>query len=309
MPEFRFKCFGGRGPLCQISRIEDGLRALGCQEGMGGDPNVDLIYANDEPRWQEAIDYRDTFAKNAKVILCILDIPEISYPNFNPYEWLPKLKRADSLVSISGWVQSQMTRILSLSSDVIFQPIKDINPVQRIAGTKSFPYRVLLDGRLKDKGKRVDLAIQSLILAGFNEEEVAVVGGEYPGYGTNLGVVSDNILNDLYNSVDFVMMTSIFEGLGLQGLQALAGGAIPIICHDLPTAHEGFYHPHWMCFPHPHAIAYRLRSLIDNPAWLTAEKIEALRIGGEVREIFSGKAVAQRILNVYNKLNGTNPTT
>lgn len=298
----RFVTFGARHELGQLPRIDAGLLSIGAVQAEVGSPNVDLIYANDEPRWQEAIDYRDKVAPHAKLILCVLDLPEISYPTFKPFDLLPRLRRADAVVAISLYVQSQLARLLSRASTFIGQPIKDITPDKRLAGQCPFPqYRVLMSGRLRDPGKRAEMAIQGLLMAGFEEKEVAVVGGEWPSWGTDLGIVSDSVLNDLYNSVDFVMQTSVFEGLGLPGLEAMAAGAVPIICHDLPTAHE-FYPPHWMCFPHPHSVAYRLRALATNPDWLAAEKAISLGRGADVRKLLSGAAVAGRILDVYRSL-------
>lgn len=297
----RYVAFGACHFGSQLPRIEQGLAELGAVQAVEGSREVDLIYANDEPRWQEAIEYRDRVAPTAKLVLCVLDLPEWNLPSFEPYALLPRLRRADAVVAISAFVQSQLVRYFGMPSTNVGQPIKGVTPDKRIGGQRPYPYRVLMAGRLHDPGKRADLAIKSLVLAGLSEDEVAVVGGQYPGWGTNLGEVSDEVLADLYASVDFVMATSLAGGLELPPLEAVAAGAVPILCSDLAVAH-GTYPLHWLCYPHPHAIAYRLRSLIDNPQWLAEDKATALKLGEQVRAIYSPRAVAERILGVYQSL-------
>lgn len=289
---------------CQQDRIDKGLFSHGsivAREGESVAP-VDLVYANDSERWEAALTWRDTYSRSAKVVLNCLDLCEhCDQSTYNPYAQVPLLRRADAVTSISHWTQSQLRRYMGLDSTVIYNPIKDVTDAKRVAGVRPYPYRVLLAGRLGDTSKRAPLAIQALILAGFTEAEVATVGPQPIGFGTHLGVVSDETLNDLYNSVECVLMTSHHEGLGLPGLEALAGGAIPIVCQDLTTAHE-WYPLAWMCYPSPHSIAYRLRLLMDNPALLAQDQREASEMGVTIRNFLSGTAVAGRILEVYQLL-------
>lgn len=298
----RYRCFGARHQLSQLPRIEAGLVLCGAVEAPLDSPEVDLIYANDEPRWQEAIEYRDRIQPKAKLILTVLDLPENHWESgFNPQALFARLQKADGVCAISAYVQSQLVRYFGMRSAVVYNPIKPITPARRLAGERPYSYRYLLAGRLTDPGKRVNLAIQALTYAGVEEKEVAVVGGENIGYGTNLGLVSDEMLNDLYNSVDFVVMTSLFEGLGLPALEGWAAGALPVITSDL-TVFPEFYPRYWGCYPNPHSIAYRIRSLLDNPAYLTMEKASLMDRSQWIRDSFSGKAVAERILGVYERL-------
>ena len=295
--------FGGRGPTCQQDRIDAGLRECGAIVSTDGLTPVDLVYANDSERWNAALSWRDSHSPAAKIILNVLDIDEQHISTgYNPYSLVDFLKRADAVTSISNYTQSQLRRYFDINSTVIYNPIKNITSEIRAAGKRPYPYKAMMVGRLRDEGKRSELAVKSMLLAGFTEQEVVVVGSESIGWGTYLGVVSDEILNLLYQSVDYVLMPSLFEGLGLPGLEALAGGAIPIICHDLTTAAEGFYPSHWLCYPNPHSIAYRLRILVDNPLLRARDMAYSAKVGAEIRVLLSGKGVAARILDTYKNL-------
>lgn len=301
----RVVTFGARHALGQLNRIDTGLLTHGVALCRAEDRfPVDLVYANDEPRWQEALDYRAQHSPSAKVMLCVLDVGEwnLARSSYNPYSLLPRLRQADAICSISQYVQSQLIRYFRMDSNVIYNPIKDVSPTQRLAGHRPYPqFRAMMLGRLTDPVKRADLAIKALILAGFSESEVAVCGGENVGWGTNLGTVSDEILNDLYNSVDYVVCTSLGAGLELPPLEGMAAGAIPIVCHDLTTFSE-FYPMDWGCYPVAHSIAYRLRLLTDYPDLMQSTKTRALDIGANVSDILAGHAVAKRILSVYHRL-------
>lgn len=302
----RFRAFGAMHWGGQLPRVIDGLIAAGAVEAPLESPDVDLVYANDEPRWQEAIEYRARVAPTAKLVLCVLDIPEWNLDKgYNPFDLLPRLRATDAVVTISTYVQSQLMRYFALPSSVIYMPIKDVSLTKRLAGERPFPYRALLAGRLTDPGKRTNMAINAMVMAGLDEHEVAVIGGERIGWGTNLGIVDDATLADLYASVDFTMACSLGEGLSLVPLEGWAAGSVPILCHDMPAI-GGLYPRHWLCWPNAQSIAYRLRSLMDNPTWLQAEKDLARSRADEVQALFSKAAVARRLLGVYHSL--THPT-
>ena len=289
-------CFGARGPTTQLARIEAGLIAAGSQETNSGHPS--FVYANDESHWQAAIDYHDLICPEAKLILNVLDLPEHN-AGFDSSSLLPRLARAHAVTSISYYVQSQVQRILNLYSHVIYNPVMPVNPNKRLMGERPYPqFRAMMVGRVRDPGKRGVLAVQAMILAGMEESEVAVVGSEPIGWGTYLGIVSESVLNDLYNSVDFVMVTSGFEGLGLPIVESMIAGAIPIVCHDLTTFPE-LCPPRWGCYPNPQSVAHRLRRLIDEPALLAEDREYALKRGEGFREQLSGRAVAGRILEAH----------
>lgn len=305
----RFKAFGAEGTcLTQISRIREGLVACGAIDVGSDATDVSLVYANDAGTHEAALTYREQMAPNAKVVLGVLDIPEHCFPPMGDYgsdklaALQDRLRRADAVVAISPFTRSQLQRLLGFGAYVIWNPIKDVSPDIRLSGARPFPYRVLIGGRTNDPNKRIrSLAIPALITAGFTEEEVAIVGGEWPGWGTNLGMVSDETLNQLLNSVDIVVSTTLNAGLELGPLEGMICGAVPVMCYDMSTFRDLSYPQHWGCYPSVASLAYRLRTLTDYPYVLEAERQYCLNMSEVLREQYNKDAVARRILDVYFK--------
>lgn len=302
---------GGVSPLSQINRVKEGLAVL---EGVtltdhfGG---ASVVYCNDAGTYEEALEAKDDgrLRKGAKLVFNVLDLPEHLFPPLGDFthdkliHLRDSLVRADAITSISPFVKGQLQRLMALQSTIIYQPIKDVSPARRLAGERPYPFKVLLAGRTRDSNKRQQtIGIPALIMSGFGEDEVAVVGGEYPGWGTDLGIVSNSVLNDLYNSVDFLMHPSALEGLGIPPLEAMVCGAIPILCYDQSTFADISHYPlYWGCYPSPTSVAYRLRALIDNPGILIAEKEYCIQQSKAIMEQFGKVEVAKRIAKVCRK--------
>lgn len=303
---------GGISPLSQINRIKEGLAVLEGITLTDHFGNADVVYCNDMGTYEEALEAKEDgrLKDGAKLVFNVLDIPEALFPPLGDFthdkliNLRDSLVRADAITTISPFVKGQLQRLMALQSTIIYQPIKDISPEKRINGERPYPFKVLLAGRTRDKNKRQDsIGIPALIMSGFNEDEVAVVGGEYPGWGTDLGIVSDSVLNDLYNSVDFLMHPSALEGLGIPPLEAMVCGAIPILCYDQSTFADISHYPlYWGCYPSPTSVAYRLRALIDNPGILIAEKEYCLQQSQPIMDQFGKVAVAERIVKVCRKV-------
>ncbi len=301
---------GGGGSLGQIGRIIEGFVAAGW---IKTDDAVlaDLCYANDPGQYSEFLSLKKDgkLKPGAKVILNVLDVPFQLVPPNGDYtfeklfELGNQLRQADAVTSISFFTQSQLHQYLGLASTVISNPIKNVTPNKRLEGIKPYPYRALLVGRVNDPNKRIrTIGIPALLMAGFTESEVAVVGGEYPGWGTNLGVVSDEVLNDLYNSVDFVIQPTLLTGLELPICESMVCGAIPLVTFDLSTFSEFPLPRAWGCFPSPAGVAYRLRTLVEDPNLLESDRQHCLSVSEGIAEHFSGAAVARRIIELYTKL-------
>lgn len=253
-----YQTFGARGFTCQINRIDQGFKELGLIESQ----TPDFIYCNDLGDFDAAYVYRKYKSNRSKLILNVLDIP-LWVHNFDLNKIYNQLLKADKITCISKFVQGQLRHIFNINAEIIYNPAKNINSKERDAGIKKYPqYKYLMVGRLMDQSKRADLAIRAITYRS-EESLLAVVGSEDIGYGHHLGVVSDEQLNSLYNSVDYVLMTSKDEGMGLPGLEAILGGAIPIVCHDLSTFSE-FYPQHWGCYPKAESIAMRINLLENN---------------------------------------------
>lgn len=309
---FTVLALGGISPLSQILRIREGLSLVPGVTLTDHFGDADLVYCNDAGTYGEALEAKEDgrFKEGARLVFNVLDVPEMLFAPLGDYthEKLLHLRdclnQADAVTSISPFVQSQLHRLLAIQSTVIWQPIKDVSPVKRLAGEKPFPYRVLMVGRTRDKNKRINsIGIPALIMAGFEPEEVAVCGGEYPGWGADMGVVSDEILNDLYNSVDFVIHPSALEGLGLAPLEGMVCGAIPILTYDTSTFSDIAHFPqYWGCYPSATSVAYRLRALMDNPGMVMAEREYCLEKSKAIIYQFNKMRIVQNIVDVYSKL-------
>lgn len=291
---------------CQLPRIIAGLKELDCIEATDTEPNCDFVYANDEPRWQEAIDYRAKHAPQAKLILCVLDVPEwLMGSGFHPSAFAERLKKADLVVTISEFVAQQLRRYYGINTaPIIYQPIQPITPEIRLSGARPYPHRALVCGRNRDPNKRAVMGVSALMRAGFQGWEVAVVG-EAIGYGDYLGQqLNPSILNGLFNSVDFVVCCTLGAGLELPVFEAFAGGAVPIFCSDLTTAHDSIVNglADWSSYPSVPALTHRLRQLIDDAALMATTKKASLEASKPVRYGLHPCMVAYRLLSSYYDL-------
>jgi hypothetical protein len=286
-------CDGSRFYGDQISRIEQGFVQLG-HEITPHPHEANLIYSNN-PSPSRGLILKDKcegkLQPNCKIIFNVLDIPEWCFPNYDLNATYLELKQSDHVTCISEYVKTQLNRYFGLNATVIYNPAKDITDAQRKSGIKKFPqYRAMMVGRLRDPSKRAELGVNALILAGFKESEVAIVGSEPIGWGSYEGVVSDERLNDLYNSVDFVVMSSLGEGLGLPALEGVLGGAVPAVCHDLTTFHE-FFPPEFGSYPNPHSLALFLLKYpksfnLDAIKKKVTEKTDKINVAGKIIKIY-----------------------
>lgn len=294
---FKFKTFGARFLQGQVDRIDQGLVSIG---GVPDDVNPDFIYCNDSGYYDKAIEYKKDVCPTAKLILNVLDIPSMNIGvNYDIVKTYDQLCKADAVTAISLFVQAQLLHFFNIYSVVIKNPIKNVNPDQRIAGIKKYPYKAMFAGRVADPYKRADLGLQSLLRAGLDPQEIVVVGSERLSHGVHMGIVSDEVLNDLYNSVDFVVDCSIFAGLSLPIIEGISSGAIPIFCHDLPTATE-IAPRHWACFPSVTCISMYIRNLIDNPDLMKQRQDEVIKFSPLVIKAYNQEQIGKNVLAVYD---------
>jgi glycosyltransferase involved in cell wall biosynthesis len=147
-------------------------------------------------------------------------------------------------------------------------------------------------------------ALQGL---GIDPREVALVGAE-GGWGNYVGVLSDESLNRVYNAVDFVLMCSIYEGLGLPACEAMATGVIPVICADLPTREEFFpaaaFPEYLKVQPTPESVAAFIARYLNSPPAIMENMKNRLHQHylDHWQARLSPAGVAGAILKVYNSL-------
>ena len=93
-------------------------------------------------------------------------------------------------------------------------------------------------GRANDPIKRFNLIKDSVSKIKNGLEKIKVCGAENPNFGNYLGYVSDDELNNLYNSSQFLLLPSKAEGIGLPTIEAMICGTLPITCNDNETAKD-----------------------------------------------------------------------
>lgn len=216
------KFLGSTDKLAQLPRIIEAYNELGIVLN-------DTIYCNDGGYYDEAIRLKHT-DYSQKLILNVLDIPEHLFPQYDIEALTDKLLEADVVTCISQTVQAQIRKYCGIEAKIIYNPIKNVSYRKSRRNNK-----YLYVGRANDPNKRF-----KLIRAQVDEEDLTVCGPENPGFGNYLGIVSDEELNELYNTTRFLLLPSRFEGIGLTACEASLCGCIPILSQDNKAASEFF---------------------------------------------------------------------
>jgi len=225
---------GARCVGSQIERIEEGFLQLG-HEITTDITSAGLVYANNA-WYDEIIEAKKAGKIKGKIVFTVLDLaPHV--PDFPVQKLKEQLVYADHICTISKFVQQDLKNRAGFDSTVIYQPIKKVYRT----GVKKHNFKAMLVGRVNDPAKKAVESVQALIAAGLNGGDVITVGREQPFYGGAwANSVSDEVLNEIYNSVDFVMCMSTSEGMGLPALEAMSVGAVPVLPRDLTTREEFF---------------------------------------------------------------------
>lgn len=286
--------FGG-----QIDRIDDGFTEIGC-ELTPHDHEADIIFSNDSAAFDQILSDHRRENLRGKIIFNVLDLPVHLGVTFDYKKIKNQLLKADAVTSISEYTQKQVREYLGLNSHVIYNPIK---PVHRdlsiqLPQRKAFAHI----GRKSDPNKRHGLGARAVQLLGYQPNDVYLVGNE-TGWGDYCGVLSDENLNRVYNSVDFVLCTSKIEGLLLPALEAMSCGCIPVVCNDMTTRRE-LLPPD--LFPEYNAVDPDVRSVAKfiaryaSDSEAMAEMKERLYTHYQTNwaHKLTGRAVAERIVEV-----------
>lgn len=287
--------------LCQLSSLREGFAALGHEHTPDyNDPDVAFVFIGNSPYTP----YLE-LTKTKKVIFNVLDIcfhcKEVDEIIANFRQQLPLAGR---VTAISQTVAGQVEELCGVKTETIYYPSK---PVFYTGVKKYGGLRALLVGRVCDPNKNARIAVAALIRAGFEESEVGVVGPEPLGYGRYFGVVSDTVLNDLYNSVDYVLMLSYVEGIGLSAPEGAMAGAIPIVLSSLTTFEEFWLNSplglQYQALRSVDAVAKLLMDIERHPEWKTQLKSDFRAYADkEFRPKFDKVEVAKRILEVYHDI-------
>ena len=276
------------GMLPFSNLIKEGFTKLGHEIS---DENPELIYANDPRGYKEAIQIKKK-NKEAPLIFNLLDIPW-HMPNIQQQTKLlvnQFLNQADFVSVISLKVKKDLSQFFNKKIHVIYNPIKDVYYDEKILKNNMF----LFVGRANDPIKRFDLVRDTLIKIKDGIKKIKVCGAENPNFGNYLGYVSDEELNNLYNSTQFVLLPSKAEGIGLPMIESMICGALPITCSDNETAKE-FLPRDFICAPNPKSMLEHIKKLENEYA---NKRNLAFEFGKKYKEKFNKSSIAENILNI-----------
>ena len=276
----------GMSPFSSL--IKEGFTNLGHEIS---DENPELIYANDPRGYKEAIQIKK---KNKEIPLMfnLLDIPW-HIPNIQQQTKLlvnQFLNQADFVSVISLKVKKDLSQFFNKKIHVIYNPIKDVYYDEKILKNNMF----LFVGRANDPIKRFNLVRDTLIKIKDGVKKIKVCGAENPNFGNYLGYVSDEELNNLYNSTQFVLLPSKAEGIGLPMIESMICGALPITCSDNETAKE-FLPRDFICEPDSKSILEHIKKLEHE---YTNKRNLAFEFGKRYKEKFNKSSIAKNILNI-----------
>ena len=276
------------GMLPFSNLIKEGFTKLGHEIS---DENPELIYANDPRGYKEAIQIKKKY-KEAPLIFNLLDIPW-HMPNIQQQTKLlvnQFLNQADFVSVISLKVKKDLSQFFNKKIHIIYNPIKDVYHDEKILKNNMF----LFVGRANDPINRFDLVRDTLIKIKDGIKKIKVCGAENPNFGNYLGYVSDEELNNLYNSTQFVLLPSKAEGIGLPMIESMICGALPITCSDNETAKE-FLPRDFICAPNPKSMLEHIKKLENEYA---NKRNLAFEFGKRYKEKFNKSSIAKNILNI-----------
>jgi len=276
----------GMLPFSQL--IKEGFKKLG-HEISNEDPN--LIYANDPRGYKEAMLVKKNY-KSVPLILNLLDIPW-HMPNIEQQTKLlvsQFLMHADFVSTISKKVKKDLSKFFKENIHIVYNPVKDVYYDEKILKNNTF----LFVGRANDPIKRFNLIRDSVSKIENGIRKIKVCGAENPNFGNYLGYVSDDELNNLYNSTQFLLLPSKAEGIGLPMIEAMICGALPITCNDNETAKE-FLPLDFICAPNIGSILECIKKLEQE---YEIKRKLAFKFGTEYKEKFNKTTIAKNILNI-----------
>ncbi|HLI21091.1 MAG TPA: glycosyltransferase, partial [Stellaceae bacterium] len=298
--------FGFRGTWGQIQRIEEGFRRLGHRIAAEGE-DFDFIYSN------ELLQGRDAYAcKKASGKPLIRHIQDLPAQEGTPGEKTATelrihreavLETADVLTTNTHFVVEQFKRYWDYDRAVVVG-----QPVQFDPDLKDFRERPRRDlavivGRLADPLKNTDLAVRALSLLKKPPNLAMVWVGKAkhkPRSWFRRFCIEHHIeipasdLAKLVKEARMLLAPSLFEGLGLPPIEALAVGT-PAIVSDIPVKREIFAGtPMRFHDPHdPADLAAAIEQLLDDAerGWRLVDAF-APKVANYTVEGVAGKIVA-----------------
>jgi glycosyltransferase involved in cell wall biosynthesis len=248
---YRIKTFGFRGSWGQIFRVEQGFRNIGCTIAEEGE-DFDFIYSNALLPDQKTVDCKRATGK--PLIWHVHDLP--AFEGTAHQRSIEKLTvhrnitiaTADQITVNTRFVARQLETYWGYQgAKVVGQPIQ-VDP--DADGFRARPRRNLavIIGRLNDPLKNTELALQALSRLR-SPPDLAMIWAGKPKKKPHSFFrrhrikhyceIPANQLATVIKSAKMLLAPSLFEGLGLPPIEALALGT-PCIVSDIPVKREVF---------------------------------------------------------------------
>lgn len=251
MARYSIKTFGFRGSWGQIQRIEEGFRRIGCHVAGDGE-EFDFIYSNELLQGRDAVQCKAASGK--PLIRHVQDLP--AYEGTAVAKGVDELRlhreavlnSADVLTTNTLFVVEQFKRFWDYDRAIVVgQPIQ-FDPDLDGFRTRQRRNIAVIVGRLADPLKNTDLALRALSLMKRPPDLAMVWVGKAkhrPRSWFRRFRIEHHIeipatdLARLVKTSRMLLAPSLFEGLGLPPIEALAVGT-PAIVSDIPVKREVF---------------------------------------------------------------------
>jgi glycosyltransferase involved in cell wall biosynthesis len=259
------------------------------------DPNEsEFIYCNDCDGYKQFLELADLYPNKVKIVN-ILDLPDF-LPDFP--EILERYKKvidkADIVTSISEFVSGQIKKYYNIDSPVIYQPSKNVKVSEVTLQESNNKLKFLYVGRAGSVNKRFDL-VKELMEKYYSEEQLLVVGTEDIGYGKFAGALDDKWLNIFYNSCDFVLSPSSFEGLNLVSIESILAKKPVILCNNCEASLE--FLPEFCADANVDSMQEKILDIQNNKSSYD-QIIE--NYNKKYSKQFSSEQVVNNIIKIYN---------
>ncbi|HKT20587.1 MAG TPA: glycosyltransferase [Stellaceae bacterium] len=245
------RTFGFRGLWGQIGRIEEGFRRIGCKIAGEGEA-FDFIYSNELLQDRGAIACKEKTGK--PLIRHIQDLP--AYENTSKTKTIAELQtyrdqtlaHADRVTTNTRFVAGQLERYWGYRGAIIAGQPLQFDPDLDEFRTRKRRNLAVIVGRLDDPLKNSRLAIEALSLLRSPPDLAMIWVGKAKHKPRSFfrrfriehhHEIPSPALAALVKTARVALAPSLFEGLGLPPIEALAAGT-PAIVSDIPVKREVF---------------------------------------------------------------------
>jgi glycosyltransferase involved in cell wall biosynthesis len=288
MSELKIATFGYRGPLSLYPALDHEFVRLGHKIVTNEEPNFMFDCCG---TYENILEHSKKYPKAKKIFNTLS--ADVRNPNWPFVKMREQLLQADLVTSVSQCTANDIKERTGVEcKEITYWPIKDV---------KHLNYHKTLDflfvGRLYNWEKRFSLIPEVLKLINYDVKHLMVVGSERPPVGRYIGLVSEDDLNEIYNSTRYVFCPVWREG-AMSMLEACVAGAFPIVCNDNSWVSE-FGLDDFASNPIPLDLAKKIMEIEANKTKYT-KILDELR--PQIIEKFGLTNFANRLIRLYENL-------